>query len=794
MNDVNRPPLPALAIMAAGAALLADATFETMRSGSRAGWWVLATLALYFAVSGLTWRRRFGWDVRLTIALACVLGPVAATAWLPGGLTSGVRLLGQATAVVLSGATVAALLIAVAVWGRATALPLPARAAGVLLAVYATAAFVLGAGNGTAYPALFAGESAWRSAPRFLQGAMIGGLVVLPLSLLVCLAGGLRRGARGWRSVEIVALGLSVVMVISGFTNAAGLDYGRIPAAMSGGAGPGSDPAPAAALSVPSDQATVAAFRDSADRIQAASAASDFNLDKKAAELGPDIGRLFTFVRQEIRSEIYAGVLRGAPGTLAARAGNAWDRAALLAALLARHGREVRFAHAHLPPEQAAALVAGMFSGTPGQIAALPSVSLAEAVVAAGRDLAAKVQTDWHAAERELFDAIDRSGVALGSTQPVPEATLAREASDHVWVEYRDGDRFVPLDPVAADRPGVAVAPASETFAEIPEAFQHRVSFHVKVEQRQNQKLEERDVFLWSTTSAALNGVGILLAHQISHTLTGDWQATPTLFVDHEVYSAMSFTEHGVVAAEKSSTGSELIDQARKVTKEAPKEVADLFGGQAQAPAASVAAGSELTGVALEVEFTDPGGHVETARRELLDRVGRVARAQGTAATAPLSPMPVAAGVPVALAALYGCAVTSGPLDARQPLARLGSTLPILDDAIALRGIAGTPGRTPTPEEQARVKRVVGMLPSMLEGAAQLMHVLSDQLGRRLQLGQGLLFSSTRLRRGSPSPVSTSPAAPWRSICAGTPCAWSAAGRPDRTSRAPTSLAACSTP
>ena len=58
--------------------------------------------------------------------------------------------------------------------------------------------------------------------------------------------------------------------------------------------------------------------------------------------LGSDPEVLAEFVREHIAYEPYAGVVRGARGTLAAGAGGDWDRAVLLAALLAEAGYESR--------------------------------------------------------------------------------------------------------------------------------------------------------------------------------------------------------------------------------------------------------------------------------------------------------------------------------------------------------------------------------------------------------------------------------------------------------------------
>ncbi len=467
----------ALAVALAGVALLVDASVETYTAGAPVRWWVVGAAVAYAGVTAATLRMRVGWRTQVTIALVGVLGLIATTAWRPDGLADGIRLLGAPTTVVLSALTAAALLVAMIVVMRAATIPLVARLAVTLVALYGMVAFALGAWNGTAYHALFAGGSVWRAAPSWLQGGMLGGLIALPLSLLVSVAGGLARGARRWSVQPIVALALTMAIVVSGLTDAAGVRQSAVGFNVTAA---GDD---LSSQSAPADEQRVSA--DAVvlmKKVAADPAPSTSDVDRKATELGNDPTALFAYIRDQVRTEVYPGVLRGARGALMGGAGNAWDQSLLVAAMLRHHGREVRFARAHLAPADAAKIVARMFDDAEhARVAVRPSVQIADALQKQSRVLLARVQDKWQRSHADVVDALKRGALALGD-RAVTDEMLAAEAGDHLWAEYRDADRWVPMDTVAGSRVGDTVASAAETFAEVPDALYHHVTIRVTVE------------------------------------------------------------------------------------------------------------------------------------------------------------------------------------------------------------------------------------------------------------------------------------------------------------------------
>src|SRR5205085_99221 len=85
----------------------------------------------------------------------------------------------------------------------------------------------------------------------------------------------------------------------------------------------------------------------------------------KARELGFDPQRIFAFVRDRIGYEPYRGVLRGARGALAARAGNSFDKSLLLQSLLLASGQKASLVRGQLPDEKAKSLVDGFLAADP---------------------------------------------------------------------------------------------------------------------------------------------------------------------------------------------------------------------------------------------------------------------------------------------------------------------------------------------------------------------------------------------------------------------------------------------
>jgi transglutaminase-like putative cysteine protease len=245
-----------------------------------------------------------------------------------------------------------------------------------------------------------------------------------------------------------------------------------------------------------------------------------------AAQLGYDREANFAFVRDEIHYESYAGVLRGAKGTLWARAGNSADQAMLLAALLDASQLPYRFAVGSLSEEAQEELVsltnasreraqaafdartAASYGFDPA--ADLPPEPVLTPEVQSLLDEATALAESSRATTAEWFDstastirdALDAAGVILPEPgSPIPQMEL----DQHVWVQTPDGPDWATLDPTfPAETTTGERATVAQTVAELPPEMSHIVRFRVVAEEVQSGAPYRRDAVTKEFTSSDL--------------------------------------------------------------------------------------------------------------------------------------------------------------------------------------------------------------------------------------------------------------------------------------------------
>jgi hypothetical protein len=225
---------------------------------------------------------------------------------------------------------------------------------------------------------------------------------------------------------------------------------------------------------------------------------SAFDEDVLLDRLTLDDAEIVRFVTENIAYEPYAGVLRGAHGTLLARAGNALDQSLLLATLLKDAGYETVIRAGTLSSGDAERLVRGLARRPP------PPPPWDEKVVD-------RAQAEWLEHSRallkadppdaevpsrdevnrgigrdrdDLLTALETAGVRLGDDANA-DATI-HEASRYFWVEYRTGPArpWIPVHAAFGGGPPPEVAVAETYVDEIPSELTHRLRIELLVDQR----------------------------------------------------------------------------------------------------------------------------------------------------------------------------------------------------------------------------------------------------------------------------------------------------------------------
>ncbi len=373
----------------------------------------------------------------------------------------------------------------------------------------------------------------------------------------------------------------------------------------------------------------------------------DFDPAAQAQELG-DWRAAYAFVRDEIALLPYRGILRFADGTLASRAGNACDRALLLAELLRALGREVRFARARLDAA-AVARLRGLIDRPPTAqtrplAVDLPDPALEAAVVEAGLPVEA-----WRRALRETRDEtaallaamardLAATDAALVRLLPPPDAATSGEdqeravraaLAEHCWVQLRTPEGWLDLDPTPGLEPGQTLAPAAQVSDEPDPALKPEMELRLLVHRRRGDARESEAVLaarmrpnagLWTAQLAVIPEVqGPFLLQQL---------AGGGLRKGYEVHVPVLRAEGAELVGEPFDLTGRILDtdfqvrQARGVGE----ATGGLFGGALGALQEALGEGNApprklpavFDGLELRLTLRLPDGRVREARRLLV--------------------------------------------------------------------------------------------------------------------------------------------------------------------------------
>lgn len=277
----------------------------------------------------------------------------------------------------------------------------------------------------------------------------------------------------------------------------------------------------AGATSPTTEQPDALELLERAERMAARVDPVQWSVDARAETFGPDVEPIFLFVRDAIRYEPYAGALRGASGTYTARAGNAADRALLLAHLLERKGLATRFAIGTLTERHRERLWLHAFDAPATSARGLPLVGDGQTF---HERLFRRAERDYDAVRKTLGDRL------RPVTNPSRDDVLG-EMNPHVWVQTEVEGTWLDLDPSLPDAiPGRTFATVEQVISELPgELFQH-LTIRVMAEHLSNGKvvpstllevshsaidLVDRQIALIHTQASGFNGIGFAIGNAL---------------------------------------------------------------------------------------------------------------------------------------------------------------------------------------------------------------------------------------------------------------------------------------
>ena len=489
----------------------------------------------------------------------------------------------------------------------------------------------------------------------------------------------------------------------------------------------------------------------------ATAAAADRSWDPAGviAKVGKDRAALFAWVRDQTALVPYRGALRDAAGVMMDRVGNSLDRSLLLAELLRQAGVEVRLANATLDGDAASKLAAAWSArahpAIPAASATAPASDPAtdRLLTELGADPAAiAAQTARaEAAAREVATQaraqIAEQAAALGALVPAAGDATADPAvfADHWWVQARDGEAWIDLDPTQP-APGTALAPAAETFARdgvresLPEDRRHVLAIRVIGEVWHDQVREETVLVEHAFPPSSFYGQHITVtATPIDmpppSRLLGDKQperAARTALAAQTEWVPMIVVGGTPIVRFSVTDGGELFDLqdangnatrlGRNIQKQTRKSVGgatDLLGqlpdqpsdGSEAPPAIRPprAEHSGFTAAWVEFELRAPGAEPRIVRRTLFDvfrgpadrsglapiKLSEAARLdRGFALTGQTEVLPMFARIP---ASFFADRFAKALVAARPALVELGTAAPAVDDlGTKLAPLAQLPG------------------------------------------------------------------------------------------------------
>lgn len=367
---------------------------------------------------------------------------------------------------------------------------------------------------------------------------------------------------------------------------------------------------------------------------------------------GKEPGALLAWVRTNTWWVPYRGSLRGARGVLMDRLGNSLDRSLLLAALLRQAGHTVRLAQANLPPDEATSLLDKLSPAGKAWAGRLrPSVDGESTLEARARKYSLPEESIRHyngqgiVHQRHMEEALERLQeqaaaleAALGKSRMAIDAPQVLPAlQDHWWVQCRQGQAWIDLDPLAeAARPDRRAATTIDP-GKLGDEHLHLLVVRVTIEQWKRGALRDEEVLSCVIRPSETAAQTIMLQHvplqwsqesaprsaaELRKALLAPIDWMPVLTVGKRAYASASFNQHGQVERKPNLSGAGRVGQSVGGTMGG---LGGFLGGGDQRNKPPAPEG-HLTAVWLDLELRQPGRPPQVIRREVFDLLGPARR------------------------------------------------------------------------------------------------------------------------------------------------------------------------
>ena len=359
-------------------------------------------------------------------------------------------------------------------------------------------------------------------------------------------------------------------------------------------------------------------------RMLAETAAPGGDLTQATESLDFDADTIISYVRDNVRFEPYSGALKGAAGSLSARAGNALDQSLLLATLLKNAGFDTRIARGELDATNRLALAGAALTDVPEAAMVSDQATFDRAleelrVPLGARTLPKAVPPDQAGVPTDQVRAVAERLATIAPIEPDAEE-LDRALGEYFWVQWREAAQggWKDAHPAFGSASAPAELEAKEYFADsIPDTYQHRLRFEVGIERFENGRLVREPLMpAWERPAANFFGTSVSLGI-VPMQEAGDTKPASffiPLLNGRAASGAKAFTLSGQLVdmdvASNSAAG-----VFKQVSKGFLSAAEQLSGGPSDQPLMS------LSGQFIRVSWIRPDGRTRTEERWPLDRI-----------------------------------------------------------------------------------------------------------------------------------------------------------------------------